>query len=710
MCKRCVAAAFQSNADQAEGGAPQNWDAAQPPSVTTALLVDALLYDIFYWGPGAITYSVPKTGSAWPGYDAGSEPFVGYETLSPAQATAIDAAFAAWDALIDRDIVKTDDVASPGMIRVAFTDYEEVDGFWGYAYAPAYLGGAPSAQSGDIWINPDNIDAVFAPGDSDYSSMLHEIGHALGLKHPFETPTLPAEYDTLRYTVMSYTPPVDGAVFTFMSDSDGVSYSYYFVQPSTPMVLDIAAVQARYGADPDTNAGDTVYAFDDDRVIFESVYDAGGVDTFDLSAIDRPNIVDLRPGAYSSIGYFSEEAQVAYWQNVLPSWASSFVSDAYAAIDAFVWADNLGIAFATTIENAIGGSVSDTLSGNSEANELSGMGGDDILLGLDGDDLLNGGTGNDWLDGGAGDDRLYGGMGGTNTLRGDAGTDLLVFDAGAPAVYVDLSAGAYVYSGGWDALVSIEGVVGAGGDDTLLGDSGDNPLYGGDGDDTLVGAAGHDLLFGEDGDDWLVGGAGDDLLAGGAGVNVLIGDDGLDLASYETAASGVWVDMAAGVYSATGVWDVFFVSIEGALGSAYNDNLFGSSAGDTLRGGAGDDALIGLDGDDVLEGGDGDDWLVGFAGNDRLVGGAGVDVLTGGAGADVFDLGTAAGWDVAFDFDVAEDRFDLGGLQWLGFLTIDALGDGTADDTLLGYDGGNFVALGVSGLTLEQWNALVDIG
>ena len=84
-----------------------------------------------------------------------------------------------------------------------------------------------------------------------------------------------------------------------------------------------------------------------------------------------------------------------------------------------------------------------------------------------------------------------------------------------------------------------------------------------------------------------------------------------------------------------------------------------------------------------------------------------VDVLTGGNGADIFDLGAAAGWDVAFDFNAAQDSFYLGGLQWLGFLTIDADGDGQADDTLLGYAGGNFVALNVSGLSLVQWNALV---
>jgi Ca2+-binding RTX toxin-like protein len=153
---------------------------------------------------------------------------------------------------------------------------------------------------------------------------------------------------------------------------------------------------------------------------------------------------------------------------------------------------------------------------------------------------------------------------------------------------------------------------------------------------------------------------------------------------------------------------VFFQSIEGVLGGSGNDTIFGNALDNTLRGGGGDDALIGGVGNDRLEGGAGADWIVGGEGNDRLIGGEGVDVLTGGAGADTFDLGTAAGWDVAFDFNTAEDRFSLGGLSWLGFLTIDADGDGQTDDTLLGYAGGNFVALNASGLSLTQWNALVD--
>jgi Ca2+-binding RTX toxin-like protein len=377
-----------------------------------------------------------------------------------------------------------------------------------------------------------------------------------------------------------------------------------------------------------------------------------------------------------------------------------------------------------SVENLTGSRFSDILVGDAAANilygdgafdeglggdTLSGMGGNDHLFGQQGSDILDGGLGDDALDGGIGDDVLVGGSGGVNVMNGGAGIDLLGLGWQTSAVFVDLAAGAYAYAGGgWDALTSIEGAIGGAANDTLLGDAGANLLRGGAGIDTLLGRDGADTLLGEAGDDWLDGGLGDDLLEGGVGVNVLIGGTGTDLASYASQTANLWIDMPAGVYSAAGVWDVFFQSIEGVLGGSGNDTIFGNALDNTLRGGGGDDALIGGVGNDRLEGGAGADWIVGGEGNDRLIGGEGVDVLTGGAGADTFDLGTAAGWDVAFDFNTAEDRFSLGGLSWLGFLTIDADGDGQTDDTLLGYAGGNFVALNASGLSLTQWNALVD--
>ncbi len=389
-----------------------------------------------------------------------------------------------------------------------------------------------------------------------------------------------------------------------------------------------------------------------------------------------------------------------------------------------------------------GTTTNDSISGGAGDDNLHGMGGDDVLDGSTGTNTLDGGGGNDilgstsaglqYMYGGAGDDQGTMNVPGSS-FDGGAGFDRVTVNTTTSGSYDfrDLANNGSVYllpdfntisnveqlainiaTGNVDFLGSainehittLTGSLnahGGGGDDILSG-SAINALT-----DVLSGNVGNDVLYGFGGNDWLVGGGGDDVLEGGAGTNMLIGGDGLDLASYSLQSASLWINLSAGVYSAAGVWDVFDASLEGVVGGSGNDSIFGNTANNTLRGGDGRDALIGNGGNDRLEGGLGDDWLVGGDGDDRLVGGAGVDVLTGGAGADTFDLGATAGWDVAFDFNTAQDRVSLGGHTWSGFFTIDADNDGQTDDTLLGYAGGNFVALNVAGLTLAQWNALV---
>ncbi len=60
----------------------------------------------------------------------------------------------------------------------------------------------------------------------------------------------------------------------------------------------------------------------------------------------------------------------------------------------------------SSIENLIGSSFGDTLTGDNGANRLDGAAGNDSLNGGNGNDILDGGTDSDTLTGGAGDDRL----------------------------------------------------------------------------------------------------------------------------------------------------------------------------------------------------------------------------------------------------------------------------------------------------------------
>lgn len=178
--------------------------------------------------------------------------------------------------------------------------------------------------------------------------MLHEIGHALGLKHPIDDgnngrPTFLSlgigNLDSQLNTVMSYTDGSGSPLGTNMLGN-----------PSTPMPLDILAIQQIYGANTTYHTGNDFYRFDPSGALW-TIWDAGGNDTFDGSGINAPESIDLRPGSLSSS-----------------------------------LSNKLAIAYNVTIENATGGNHNDTLIGNDANN---------ILDGGSGDDSLTGGLGND---------------------------------------------------------------------------------------------------------------------------------------------------------------------------------------------------------------------------------------------------------------------------------------------------------------------------
>ena len=229
--------------------------------------------------------------------------------------------------------------------------------------SPAYPGGPPSFT--DVGL-----------GSYDFATLIHEIGHAFGLEHPGNynggSPSyaVDAEYkqDTLQYTVMSYFDESNtGADFGLYSDGSSLN-------PVTPMLHDIAAVQKLFGANMTTRTGNTVYGFNSNtnRLSFHldsasekaafCIWDAGGNDTFDLSGYSNTQVINLVPMTFSSTGGLKM---------------------------------NMSIARGCTIENAIGGSGIDTIIGNGIANALNGRAGNDRLSGGAGADKLTGGAGID---------------------------------------------------------------------------------------------------------------------------------------------------------------------------------------------------------------------------------------------------------------------------------------------------------------------------
>lgn len=324
-------------------------------------------------------------------------------------------------------------------------------------------------------------------GGMAFETLVHEFGHGLGLAHPHDRGGDSARMDGVTRAFGSYgSLGLNKAVFTVMSYNEGgpagdggVSRSNAWGQQTGPAALDIAVLQAKYGANEDFAAGDDVYVLPGRPgrgTGFDAIWDAGGEDEIRFAG-DAAAVIDLREATLEG-----------------PA-AGGYVSSVRGTPGGFT------IAAGATIENATGGSGGDRLSGNEAGNRLDGGAGGDRLDGRAGDDLLLGGAGSDAALGGSGDDRALGGPG------------------------LDLAYGA----AGRDALL------GGAGRDLLAAGTGDDALHGGVGDDRLWGQAGDDALAGGTGDDRLIGGSGDDALAGGPGLDRLRGGGGRDRFVFEEA-------------------------------------------------------------------------------------------------------------------------------------------------------------------------------
>jgi len=230
-------------------------------------------------------------------------------------------------------------------------------------------------------------------------TLMHELGHSLGLSHPHSAynastgiPTITADYAAtkdLGFSQLGFrtntATDMYKEYFTIMSYDDQHSLlpgSNVVYQAYTPMILDVIALQQAYGEGSGTSGSgnDTITP---GIAGYRTYFDTGGIDTVDLS--------DYTNGAYFNMGV--NITGVAHLVGV-----SMSTSDAQNMITSGKDPGNLRW-FYGEYENAAGSAAADQITGNSL---------DNVIEGKDGNDTLSGGGGNDSLDGGGGNDILNG--------------------------------------------------------------------------------------------------------------------------------------------------------------------------------------------------------------------------------------------------------------------------------------------------------------
>lgn len=501
--------------------------------------------------PAVVTYSFDSKAPQYLKEQFGADAVSTYRAITAAEKAAAIEAMKQISAASGIKFVEVP--AGQGDVRFAKIDFSKAGhgSNSGFAFYPGRTVqdnyAADSLVGGDVFINTTKTANVFL--------MLHEIGHAIGLKHPFDgDTTLAKDLDNHSNTVMSYTGTGPGKLAKF--DIEALRHIYGASKPASGTLESYSyskgVLTQVWGSKASkivgTNVKDKIDAGSGNDIVAGFAGDdhlLGGAGNDILFGGDGDDILDGgagndrlyggaqawdRPNGSDTADYRSSTAAIkvnleGFYENGVLYHASG---------------SQIGKDALYSIENIWGGNAGDEIVGNAEANILKGNGGSDKLYGRGGSDKLHGGSGND----------------------------------------------------------------------LLFGEDGNDILYGDAGNDTLDGGAGSDKLYGGDGNDILKGGTGADVLDGGAGA---------DTASYEGSAKGVVASLADAKINTNDAKGDSYSSIENLTGSAFNDTLYGNKSANVLNGGAGKDRIFGGSGDDKISGGQGDDYLSGGAGADDFI-------------------------------------------------------------------------------------------
>jgi serralysin len=270
-----------------------------------------------------------------------------------AREAAVNAAVADYSAVSGLTFQAATSAATADIVLWAMPTIKENPDILGSFEVPA------QHQDGHLWgffSDHANGAANLLPGGDGLDTIVHELGHGMGLAHPHDGGSEPHAtvfpgvtnsgstgdngLNQSVYTVMSYNTGWDGAPGTLLyGGQSGLG------------AFDIAALQQLYGANTSYRTGDDTYTLAKANVAgtgWSCIWDAGGNNTISNAGSSKSCFIDLREAPLTG-----------------PS-AGGFISRDLGVAGGFT------IANGTHIDNAVGGSGNDVFVANGRSDTVDG--------------------------------------------------------------------------------------------------------------------------------------------------------------------------------------------------------------------------------------------------------------------------------------------------------------------------------------------------
>lgn len=288
---------------------------------------------------------------------------VGFKEMNASQKQAVRNVLAQYSALANIDFIE---VSNPALAQICYGTSDQHGKSGGVTYPITNVDG--TLTHADVFINNTasfsgsqaEADTLSA-GQYGLETLIHETGHALGLKHPGDynvltgggvAPFIPAAWDNHKFSVMSYIDNPDATVYD-----------------QSPSLLDVAAIQSLYGAR--TSSAGKTFSFSNSTEFKAALLGGSAAsNTLDLSNQTADCFISLTPGTFSSVG-LKQDGTLAH--------------------------DNLAIPYGCNIGKLIAGSGNDYIIGSTGADIIYGGAGNDTIVGMTGNDVIDGGAGTDEL-------------------------------------------------------------------------------------------------------------------------------------------------------------------------------------------------------------------------------------------------------------------------------------------------------------------------